>query len=115
MQQAGNYFEQAKHLVDSAAGKMLLWARQIVVEGVIGEAKTLHLLNRCRYRSLELFKLQLFLTASVINLKKLMKGIGINDHEAITSVFVILHISLNLFICISTKLKLKIDEGEYSP
>lgn len=69
----GNHFEQARELAESTFGKKLLRARQIIVEGVIGEAKTLHLLNRCRYRRLDRFKVQLFLTGSVINLKRLLK------------------------------------------
>jgi hypothetical protein len=71
--EGNNYFQRAKETVESRRGKKLLRARQIIVEGLIGEAKTLHLLNRCRYRSLEKFRLQLFLTASAINLKRLLK------------------------------------------
>lgn len=72
----GPYFDRARTLVASAEGKKLLRARQIIVEGVIGEAKNLHLLKRCRYRGLERFRLQLFLTASAINLKRLLKAGG---------------------------------------
>jgi len=54
----------------------------VIVEGVIGEAKTLHLLNRCRYRRLEMFKIQLLLTVSIINLKKLVKN-RLNHSEEI--------------------------------
>jgi transposase len=79
----GSYFKRAKELVESPMGKKLLCARQVIVEGVIGEAKTLHLLDRCRYRSLQLFNLQLFLTASVINLKRLLKIIGYNHRTGI--------------------------------
>ena len=69
----GNYFSSAKTLVNSHTGKKLLRARQIIVEGVIGEAKNFHLLSRCRYRRLERFRIQLFLTAAVINLKRLVQ------------------------------------------
>ena len=69
----GHYFDRARAMVNSQDGKNLLRARQISVEGLIGEAKNLHLLNRCRYRTLERFRIQLFLTASAINLKRLLK------------------------------------------
>jgi transposase len=69
----GHYFDRARVIVTSKKGRTLLRARQIIVEGVIGEAKNLHLLKRCRYRSLNRFRVQLFLTASVINLKRLLK------------------------------------------
>jgi hypothetical protein len=60
-------------LANSQTGKKLLRVRQLIVEGVIGEAKNFHLLSRCRYRRLHRFRIQLFLTAAVINLKRLMK------------------------------------------
>ena len=69
----GHYFDRARAIVNSQKGKKLLRARQIIVEGLIGEAKNLHLLNKCRYRRLERFRIQLFLTASAINLKRLLK------------------------------------------
>jgi transposase len=72
----GHYFDRARFLVTSDKGKKLLRARQVIVEGVIGEAKNLHLLNRCRYRSLVCFRVQLFLTASAVNLKRLLKVRG---------------------------------------
>jgi hypothetical protein len=39
----------------------------------MGEAKNFHLLSLCRYRRLERFRIQLFLTAAAINLKRLVK------------------------------------------
>jgi hypothetical protein len=69
----GNYFTNAKTLINSHSGKKLLRARQIIVEGVIGEAKNIHLLGRSRYRRLERFRIQLFLTTAAINLKRLVR------------------------------------------
>jgi len=77
----GDYFRKASEIVETDFGKKLLRARQIIVEGVIGEAKTLHLLNRCRYRRLEMFKIQLLITASVINLKRLLKNRSNHSEE----------------------------------
>jgi hypothetical protein len=72
----GQYFSRAKALVGSAAGKKLARARQIIVEGVIGEAKSIHLMGRCKYRGLSKFRIQMFLTASAINLKRLLRVRG---------------------------------------
>ena len=69
----GSYFLNAIALTKSEKGRKLLRARQIIVEGVIGEAKMWHLLGRCKYRGLEKLKIQLFMTASVINLKRLVQ------------------------------------------
>jgi transposase len=69
----GPYFDRARALAGSEKGKKLLRARQIIAEGVIGEAKNLHLLKRCRYRSLDRFRVQVFLTATAVNLKRLLK------------------------------------------
>jgi len=69
----GHYFDRARAIANSPEGKKLLRARQIIVEGLIGEAKNLHLLNKCRYRRLDRFRIQLYLTASAINLKRLLK------------------------------------------
>jgi transposase len=69
----GRYFVAAQALAQSQRGRKLLRARQIIVEGVIGEAKNFHLLSRCRYRTLHRFRIQLLLTAAAINLKRLMR------------------------------------------
>jgi transposase len=69
----GQYSSTAEALARSQMGQKLLRARQIIVEGVIGEAKNFHLLRRCRYRRLDRFRIQLWLTASAINLKRLIK------------------------------------------
>ena len=52
------------------------------MEVVIGEAKNLHLLSRCRYRQLYGMKIQLFMIGSVINLKRLMKR-SLSDNEIV--------------------------------
>jgi len=69
----GHYFANAETLAKSEKGRKLLRARQTIVEGVIGEAKNIHSLGRCRYRGLQRFRIQLFLTAAAINLKRLIK------------------------------------------
>lgn len=86
----GQYFTNAETLVRSQTGRKLLRARQTIVEGVIGEAKNFHLLNRCRYRRLHRFRIQLLLTAAAINLKRLMREkrtrIGCRANSAVAAI-----------------------------
>ena len=79
----GGYFTRAARLAGSPKGQRLLRIRQIIVEGVIGEAKNIHGLRRCRYRGLANFQIQLFLTATVINLKRLMQKPGLLANPAV--------------------------------
>jgi len=68
-----DHFEQAERLVKTAPGKTLLRQRQTVIEGIFGEAKTFHLLRRALYRGKAKLKIQLLLTAALLNLKRLMR------------------------------------------
>jgi hypothetical protein len=72
-----DHFEQAEQRVQSTDGKRLLRQRQTVIEGVFGEAKTFHLLQRALFRGKTKVKIQLLMTAAVLNLKRLFKR-GIN-------------------------------------
>jgi transposase len=67
-----DHFEQAERLVKTARGKTLLRQRQTVIEGIFGEAKTFHLLRRALFRGRIKLKIQLLLTAALLNLKRLM-------------------------------------------
>jgi transposase len=72
---SGNYFDKAITLVESYRGQRLLRRRQTTIEGVWAEAKNHHSLSRCRCRGLSSFNIQLYLTAAVINMKRLLRGI----------------------------------------
>jgi len=65
-------FEQADRLVKSENGRRLLRQRQTVIEGVFGEAKSFHLLRRALFRGKAKLKIQLLMTAAVLNLKRLL-------------------------------------------
>ena len=68
-----DHFEQAERLVKTARGKTLLRQRQTVIEGIFGEAKSFHLLRRALFRGKAKLKIQLLLTAALLNLKRLMR------------------------------------------
>lgn len=76
---SGDYFEKALSLVESCEGRRLLRRRQTVIEGIWSEAKQHHCLSRCRCRGLSSFNMQLYLTAAVINIKRLVAEM---DHRA---------------------------------
>ena len=46
------------------------------IEGIFGEGKERHLLRRMLFRGLKKAKIQVILTASVMNLKRLVKELG---------------------------------------
>jgi transposase len=68
-----DHFENALKLVQTELGQALLRQRQIISEGIFGEAKSFHLLRRALFRGRIKLKIQLLLTAAVMNLKRLMK------------------------------------------
>ncbi|MGB5105376.1 MAG: transposase [Candidatus Zixiibacteriota bacterium] len=68
-----NHFENALELVKTDWARGLLRQRQIVSEGTFGEAKAYLLLRRALFRGRLKLKIQLLLTATVLNLKRLMK------------------------------------------
>jgi hypothetical protein len=65
------YSDRAKQLCSSSLGKKLLRLRQTCIEGLFGQAKNLHGLARARWRRLFNMRIQILLTATVLNLKKL--------------------------------------------
>jgi transposase len=71
-----DHFEEAERMVGSSLGRYLLRQRQIVIEGVFGEAKAFHLLRRALFRGKAKLKVQLLLTAAVLNLKRLARWLG---------------------------------------
>lgn len=66
------YVEQAALACGSNLGKRLLKKRQTCMEGLFGQAKTWHGLQRARWRGLWKMQLQSLLTAMVLNVKKLL-------------------------------------------
>jgi len=66
------YSERAKALCNSSLGRRLLVLRQTCAEGLFGQAKSFHGLARARWRRLFNMHIQTLLTATVLNLKKLV-------------------------------------------
>lgn len=69
----GDFFEQAEEFLESPAGTSLFALRKTVIEGIFGRFKTQHGLSRAKMRGLEKMEIQALMTATVINLKKLVR------------------------------------------
>jgi transposase len=70
----GDHFEQAREFLDSSIGIELFNLRKTVIEGLFGQSKSLHGLSRAKMRGLEKMEIQALLTATAINLKKLVNN-----------------------------------------
>ena len=68
-----DYYEKAKNWCNSPMGRRLYILRKTVIEGLFGDAKAHHGLSRAKLRRLNNIEIQLLLTATVLNLKKLFR------------------------------------------
>jgi IS5 family transposase len=66
------YADRARQACESCRGRRLLRLRQTCIEGLFGQAKSLHGMARARWRGLKKVLMQVLLTATVLNLKKLL-------------------------------------------
>lgn len=70
----GAALEEAARFSSSAEGERLAFQRHTVIEGLFGEAKTFHGMSRAKMRGLEKVEIQVLLTATALNLKRLVKS-----------------------------------------
>ena len=73
-----NCFSKAKNFYYSEYGRYLQKLRSTTIEGIMGQAKEYHSMRRAKLRGLDKVEIQLFLTATAINLKKILKLGGSN-------------------------------------
>lgn len=69
------YVERAQAACASGQGRSLLKKRQTCIEGLFGQAKSQHGLDRARLRGLAKMHIQGLLTAMVLNVKKLLQAV----------------------------------------
>jgi len=74
-----NYYSNARKWYYSSFGKSLQKLISIVIEGVIGNAKAYHGLHMAKLRGKEKVQIQFLLTATALNLKKMVKMLDINE------------------------------------
>jgi len=53
--------------------------RHTVIEGVFGQAKTYHGMAKARFRGLKKVEMQFLMTATVLNLKKMVRIMNIEE------------------------------------
>lgn len=68
-----NYYAQARDFYFSSSGKIMQKLRSSIIEGVIGNAKTHHGMEKAKLRGIDKAHIQFLLTACAINLKKMIK------------------------------------------
>jgi len=73
-----NYYSKAREWYCSSQGRLLQKLRRVVIEGVIGNAKSYHGMGKAKLRGKEKVQIQFLLTASALNLKKMVKILEIN-------------------------------------
>lgn len=59
--------------------------RSTVIEGIFGQAKVLHGMDRSKFRGLKKVEIQFLMTACALNLKKMVKMMDIDRLESIIS------------------------------
>jgi len=70
------YVDRALFWCHSLKGRELLKQRQTCIEGLFGQAKAWHGMTRARWRGLSSLMIQSLLTATVLNIKKLIRYRG---------------------------------------
>jgi transposase len=66
---------KAEEFRASRKGREIILARKTVIEGLFGEAKRCHGLRRAKQRGVEKVEIQALLTATALNIKRLLKGL----------------------------------------
>ena len=72
-------YEKARRWYHSEYGQAMQKLRHTVVEGIFGQAKTYHGMSKTRFRGTQRVQIQFLLTATALNLKKMIKRIGTKD------------------------------------
>jgi len=70
---------KARSWYDSSYGKAMQKLRGTILEGIMGQAKTYHGMARARFRGLKKVEIQFLLTATALNLKKMVKMLDVEE------------------------------------
>jgi len=70
---------KARSWYDSVYGKAMQKLRGTILEGIMGQAKTYHGMSRARFRGLKKVEMQFLLTATALNLKKMVKMLDVEE------------------------------------
>jgi len=70
---------KARSWYNSSYGKAMQKLRGTILEGIMGQAKTYHGMARARFRGLKKVEIQFLLTATALNLKKMVKMLDVEE------------------------------------
>lgn len=72
-------YEKARSWYDSGYGRVMQKLRHTVIEGVFGQAKTYHGIAKARFRGLKKVEMQFLMTATALNLKKMVRIMDVEE------------------------------------
>lgn len=72
-------YHKARGWYDSGYGRVMQKLRGTILEGIMGQAKTYHGMAKARFRGLKKVEIQFLMTATALNLKKMVKMLDIEE------------------------------------
>jgi len=72
-------YQKAREWYKSDYGQTMQKLRGTIIEGIFGQAKTYHGMARSKFRGISKVEIQFLLTATALNLKKMIKILSIKD------------------------------------
>ncbi len=73
---------KARSWYDSGYGRVMQKLRGTILEGIIGQAKTYHGMSKAKFRGLNKVEIQFLLTATALNLKKMVKMLDVEEVQS---------------------------------
>jgi len=70
---------KARSWYDSGYGRVMQKLRGTILEGIMGQAKTYHGMSKAKFRGLNKVEIQFLLTATALNLKKMVKMLDVEE------------------------------------
>ena len=103
-------YDKARGWYDSGYGKVMQKLRGTILEGIMGQAKTYHGMSRTRFRGLNKVEMQFLMTATALNLKKMVKMLDIEEIKSSLSrkFTVVTRIVKNIFRSFGKKLAIEV-------
>ena len=72
-------YGKARSWYDSGYGQVMQKLRGTILEGIMGQAKTYHGMAKARFRGLKKVEIQFLMTATALNLKKMVKMLDVEE------------------------------------
>ena len=79
-------YGKARGWYDSGYGRVMQKLRGTILEGIMGQAKTYHGMAKAKFRGLKKVEIQFLMTATALNLKKMVKMLDIEEVKSSLSI-----------------------------